>query len=152
MNFHSYNLAAEHSFAAQYAIFSQMKLPTLWQNCGCKCYCSFLLPSLQILARQESHKRFARCVWVQMFHCCSRLSSSFCTMPFKCPSMPFQIAFLYDIILRGMPFQMPFQIDVKLFERAFGRACPSTFYHTKGQFERALKGIWWYDIRRAFTI
>ena len=69
------------------------------------------------------------------------LSSSFCTMPFKCPSMPFQIAFLYDIILRGMPFQMPFQIDVKLFERAFGRACPSTFYHTKGQFERALKGI-----------
>ena len=80
------------------------------------------------------------------------LSSSFCTMPFKCPSMPFQIAFLYDIILRGMPFQMPFQIDVKLFERAFGRACPSTFYHTKGQFERALKGIWWYDIWRAFTI
>ena len=40
-----------------------------------------------------------------------------------------------------MPFQMPFQIAVKLFERAFGRACPSTFYHTKGQFERALKGI-----------
>ena len=67
----------------------------------------------------------------------SRLSSSFCTMPFKCPLMPFQIAFLYDIILRGMPFQ----IDVKLFERAFGRACPSIFYHTKGQFERALKGI-----------
>ena len=78
--------------------------------------------------------------------------SCFSTMPFKCPSMPFQIAFLYDIILRGMPFQMPFQIDVKLFERAFGRACPSTFYHTKGQFERALKGIWLYDIRRAFTI
>ena len=76
-----------------------------------------------------------------LIRCYIRLSSSFCTMPFKCPSMPFQIAFLYDIILRGMPFQMPFQIDVKLFERAFGRACPSTFYHTKGQFERALKGI-----------
>ena len=27
--------------------------------------------------------------------------SFFCTMPFKCPSMPFQIAFLYDMILRG---------------------------------------------------
>ena len=39
-----------------------------------------------------------------------RLSSIFCTMPFKCPSMPFQIAFLYDKILKGMPFQMPFQI------------------------------------------
>jgi len=48
---------------------------------------------------------------------------------------------MIHIILRGMPFQMPFQIDVKLFERAFGRAYPSTFYHTKGQFERALKGI-----------
>ena len=38
------------------------------------------------------------------------LSSSFCTMPFKCPSMPFQIAPLYDKMLKGMPFQMPFQI------------------------------------------
>ena len=38
--------------------------------------------------------------------------SCFSTMPFKCPSMSFQIAFLYDIILKGMPFQMPFQINV----------------------------------------
>ena len=66
--------------------------------------------------------------------------------------MPFQIVLLYDKMLKGMPFQMPFQIEVKLFESAFGRACPSTFYHTKGQFERALKGIWWCDIRGTFTI
>ena len=33
-------------------------------------------------------------------------SSSFCTMPFKCPSMPFEIDFLYDMILKGMPFQI----------------------------------------------
>ena len=33
-------------------------------------------------------------------------------MPFKCPSMPFQIDFLYDMILKGMSFQMPFQINV----------------------------------------
>ena len=34
------------------------------------------------------------------------LSSSFCTMPFKCPSMPFQIDFLDDMMLKGMPFQI----------------------------------------------
>ena len=34
----------------------------------------------------------------------------------------------------------------------FERACPSQSYHTKIQYERALKGIWWCDIGRAFTI
>ena len=34
----------------------------------------------------------------------------------------------------------------------FERACPSISYHTKIQYERALRGIWWCDIGRAFTI
>ena len=63
------------------------------------------------------------------------LSSSFCTMPFKFPSMPFQIAFLYDIILKVIPFQITFPMNVKLFERALGWACHSILYNTKGQFD-----------------
>ena len=39
-----------------------------------------------------------------------------------------------------------------LFERAFERECPSISYQTKIQYERALEGIWWCDIGKAFTI
>ena len=39
---------------------------------------------------------------------CPFLNRKYLTI--KWPSMPFQIALLYDKMLKGMPFQMPFQI------------------------------------------
>ena len=73
-----------------------------------KVCCNFEMVNLTVVIMNILHWYFEKALLVPLV---LGLSSSFCTMPFKCPSMPFQIDFLYDMILKGMPFQMPFQIN-----------------------------------------